>query len=104
MDCGMSEMVDRVARAMAAYAEKLPTGDRDALFIYGDREGLARAAIAALRDPTAAMVDAGENEDDRTTQYVQGADCTEHWRAMIDAALKSIEKCEERLEQEEDGP
>lgn len=89
-------MVGRMARAMRAFLLG-PDGPRYAgtnddlssVCVDGDVDllRLAHAAIEALRVPTKAMTEAGEMEDDRTTSYVQAAECTEHWRAMIDAAL-----------------
>jgi len=45
---------------------------------------LARAAIAALREPTEAMVEAGLNHIDPC----RASDLAQAWRAMIDAALE----------------
>lgn len=48
----------------------------------------ARSVIAAMREPTDAMVKAAEATE---TDYAIGeghASCKEHWRAMIDGALK----------------
>jgi hypothetical protein len=55
----MTEVSDRLARAMAAYAKNLPPTSADAAFIYAARHGLARAAVAELSKPTEAMVTAG---------------------------------------------
>lgn len=74
----MSEMIERVARAIA---EKTVLR----LGVMHDEEGyeiLARAAIAAMREPTAAMSDATEWRNLPTT------DTTRIWVAMIDAALE----------------
>jgi hypothetical protein len=65
-------LVERVARALAAAA-----GD-DPNRYWGEYQDDARAAIAAMREPTEAMVNVLRN--------------TEHgilddWHAMIDAAL-----------------
>ncbi len=68
----MSEMVERVARAML----------EDSDFKHWiDWESAARAAISAMREPTDAMVSAGL----KLVDWNLGAD--DAWRAMIDAAL-----------------
>jgi hypothetical protein len=77
----MTEMVDRIMRAMNAYKDTLPKTSDDAPFIYSHRKGLARAAIAAMREPTEAMVKKGGSEVD----WLRGL--TDAWKAMIDAAL-----------------
>jgi hypothetical protein len=89
----MSEMVERVARAIA--------GRRAVRLIdtYGIDEGHlknfivlpvdiedARAAIAAMREPTAKMVDAGCDEE-KVGYAPDGAPADDVWRVMIDAAL-----------------
>lgn len=79
----MSEMVERVARALYA----VNTGgaasweDEAPEFQQWVCEQ-ARAAIAAMREPTEAMVEEGASE-------IRAAGGPEFvWRAMIDAALK----------------
>ena len=75
----MNEMQERLARAMAAYARTLPEGSLDAPFIYSHRQGLAAAALAAMREPTETMITVGVEEMKRNG--LMGA-----WHAMIDAA------------------
>jgi len=72
----MSSMVERVARAIAESNE-----------VWGDDLVKARAAIAAMREPTEAMVNAGSH------LYVAGTargeldyEAETVWKAMIDAA------------------
>ena len=79
----MSEMVERVAADL--WREARCPGD----FASGNVNGqqrfreLARAAITAMREPTDAMVDAGDNAG-----YGEcDVGCNSHWPAMIDAAL-----------------
>jgi len=80
----MSEMVERVARALRA----LPV--RDYAQVGGELDELrlreaARAAIEAMREPTEGMVKAGEN-----TVCIHGdpqCGAAYAWAAMIDAAL-----------------
>jgi hypothetical protein len=75
----MSEtMVDRVAKALQMFDPG--KGPHD---YY---EGMARAAIAAMREPTADMIRAVRDKDEelRTSRHHPVAD---DWRAMIDSAL-----------------
>jgi len=83
----MSEMIKRVALAiakeMAAYKDS-PTAE------VHDLQLLARRAIEAMREPTAAMVEKGAEftkDDFGCPEDFQGyaKDC---WQDMIDAALK----------------
>ena len=78
-------MVDRVARAIA--------GQLDGELDDGWR-AKARAGIAAMREPTPAMVEAGDAVE-RSWEYADNGsreysdlDPAEAWRAMIDEALK----------------
>lgn len=71
----MSEMVERVARAMARHRwDEFDEEHREA-----GRE-LARNAIAAMREPTKSIANVN------TMSIAYGSD--EIWRAMIDEALK----------------
>jgi hypothetical protein len=77
------EMVQRVAKAIAeAVGERDPLDPR---FLsesaYGD---MARAAIAAMREPTEAMCAAGASAS--TSVRPEGVPLI--WRAMIDEVLK----------------
>lgn len=80
----MSEMVERVARTLR---QRLP-GD---VFLTEDNlENMARAAIAAMREPTEHMIEIGLDEADACTDggTVKASCIPEHlWPAMIDAAL-----------------
>lgn len=78
----MSEMVERVARAIAgeAFAE---SHEGDAESEWQKVKHLARAAIEALREPTEEMEWLG---DDAHDPHVRNA--SEIWQTMIDAALK----------------
>jgi hypothetical protein len=68
----MSEMVERVAKAIRAQANGFAVG--------WEREiDAARAAIAAMREPTSEMEDAADDVSG-TSQLA--------YRAMIDAALE----------------
>lgn len=71
-------MIERVASAIARSARAVGGG-----YVSGDEfpwEDAARAAIAAMREPTEAMVaEARRNNHPRDE---------ETWRTMIDAALK----------------
>lgn len=76
----MSEILERVAEAIIA---NLPPEGQ-----HMDYTATARAAIAAMREPTDAMISYGagalgdhmDNEDCKTAEYI--------WRTMIDEALK----------------
>jgi len=84
----MSEMVERVARAI-----KLDDGSpcisrdkgRNKLCAHSDGcicRSLARAAIAAMREPTSAMREAAQTDEISATQAWLA------WEAMIDEALR----------------
>jgi hypothetical protein len=74
---GMSEIVERVAQALANHRSCgrrfTCSGFREGCHCYGDAE----VAIAAMREPTEAMVESCPDEDAGLI-----------WRDMIDAALK----------------
>lgn len=79
----MNEMVERVARAIAGADRNQwdhMFAPRKAMFVC-----FARAAMAAMREPTEAMIDSGMN-----TGYAPACDLEvdAHWRAMIDEALR----------------
>lgn len=73
----MSEMIERVARALAKQ-DAYPDLPNEPAW-PGWRE-VARAAIAAMREPTEAMRIKGRYANEMS-------DATATWRAMIDAAL-----------------
>lgn len=82
----MSEMVERVARAIYETEPFLNQGEVVAwerLTSWGKRDSLvfARAAIEAMREPTAGMVEATEGWDSHRVA----------WQLMIDAALTPSE-------------
>jgi hypothetical protein len=92
----MNEMVERVARAL--YEARWGGGDWDTLAKQRNAEfeiakwmPMALAAIAAMREPTAKMAEAGE---DTLTSWDQDdgnrceCDAKKVWPAMIDAALR----------------
>jgi hypothetical protein len=81
-----SEMVERVVRALTAEFEPYRVFDE------GEAERLARAAIAAMREPTEAMVSAGSEAVNGCYSLEPGEGFDEPpapaaWQAMIDAAL-----------------
>jgi hypothetical protein len=97
----MSEMVERVARAICAKTNIAMEGvtevvlDNPDYVIPGNRRfdktdtprwklyvDQSRAAIEAMREPTDPMIHAGEALEPDTLQFVP-----DYWRAMIDAAL-----------------
>jgi hypothetical protein len=75
----MSEMVDRVARAMAMYQFGSPES-------WEDQIPMARAAIAAMREPTEGMVGSVYGLMDERTG--SDAEATKFYQTMIDEALK----------------
>ncbi len=77
----MSEMVERVARALAAaYSDALGAKTQ----IVAEDYEAARAAIAAMREPTEGMLDAFYDEP----CWGDGPEARDTWRAMIDRAMK----------------
>lgn len=81
---GMNEMVDRVARAMhgADGIKSFASFDDESAGNQWDYRSMARAAIAAMREPTEAMMQAAH--------IIIGdlADQKRSWQYAIDAALK----------------
>ena len=91
-------MIERVARAINETANKQFNAyvvDKEVSF------ALARAAIAAMREPTEAMIEAGKVVEIEPPEWLKAAGrgmtyksfmasapTAQHWRAMIDAALK----------------
>jgi hypothetical protein len=86
-------MVERSARAICVGLGWLWD---DPWHTTGDTQERCRtaalSAIEALREPTEAMIAAGEGCDDYTSSFVQAADCETHWRAMIAAAMRDAAK------------
>lgn len=89
----MTSMIERVARAIGGEENGAPVdepGER-----WRNWEPAARAAIAAMRDPTEGMVRAGgatevagfDGEDDRNMPIGE-YEAEEAYRAMIDDALE----------------
>ena len=98
-----SEMVERVARALFE-TEWSPPGTEKIRAVW-EKEwprsceywlNSARAAIAAMREPTEAMTEAASDAVEKYEDEVRGGDLTptRHclpetvWRAMIDEAVK----------------
>lgn len=81
-------LIERVARALRGHMP-LPTLDQAAWPIQLEA---ARAAIAAMREPTETMVDAGTDAIAGPSNDLGGPVlaemATEAWAAMINAALK----------------
>ena len=96
-------MIERVARALCVADGYSPDstcdagvdGDPDAIYTWAGYRPMAMAAIAAMREPTAAMSEAGERAELPGGQFgenfressVMEDDAAEVWRAMIDEAL-----------------
>ena len=83
----MSEMVERVAAALCVEAGDEPYRDyigmgNTPMKGWKMHERAARAAIEAMREPTEAMLTAGD------TAMIRNSDTSaDAWPAMIDAAL-----------------
>ena len=71
----MTDMIDRVAQAIFAK-------DPESLFTIHQARVYARAAIAAMREPSGEMLTAADLRDGICTSY------DELWKTMIDAALE----------------
>ena len=85
----MSEMVERVARAMFEddqfdYEPRMPTWEETG--VREEYRRKARIAIGAMRDPTEAMIDAGLVAEDVILQSRSGSAVPSVWETMIDAA------------------
>ena len=85
-------MIERVAKAI-----------NDTMLQHGDYkpDELARAAIAAMREPTEEMVAVGYDNFmwgpcGSTSDDLPDANSAEIWQAMIDAALKCSIKPDEK--------
>jgi hypothetical protein len=85
MGGGMSEKVDQVAKAIADYWLS------DGFDPSEPSDGAARAAIAAMREPTEAMQDAGIRAPEAirpSCDHEVVVNPGRIWRQMIDEALK----------------
>lgn len=81
-------MVERVARAIEPYYPLSCTEDWLKDVRRGWCETVARAAIAAMREPTEAMLWAGSESIDTCTKLDPCGKAAKHcWSDMIDAAL-----------------
>jgi len=74
----MSEMIDRVAKAIALQSHT----ENPCL------EDLARRAIEAMREPTSAMLEAEPDDDGEFSKENSIFHARQFWQAMIDEALK----------------
>ena len=87
----MTAMIERVARAMARNFNSYHFDRGNSDNGWGEHTNAARAAIAAMREPTDAMVDVMNDVVIDGPAYVDFypsmADCASLWTAGIDAAL-----------------
>ena len=84
----MSEMIERVAKAIAL--DDCQTWNELDAVNRGMFLSFARAAIAAMREPTEAMLEAGTITVSKTGVIsISTQDAARIWRAMVDAALHS---------------
>lgn len=80
-------MVERVARALRR-RWCIDAFDRESDIGWEGEINNARAAIAAMREPTEAMLDFGACHEDQDHEiFDEGHISREVWHAMIDAAL-----------------
>ena len=79
----MSEMVDRVAKAIDAASQ--PPGQRDYRTLM---ENAARAAITAMREPTEAMKDAAGDNLNYGDDGGERNDFEREWQQAIEEALR----------------
>ena len=91
---GVDSPIERVAKAMhdADWRQQIGTNDGAPRSWETNPQQewwrtMARAAIAAMREPTAAMINAGGDAMPAAEGYDLHADCVRPWRAMIDAVL-----------------
>ena len=80
----MTDMIDRVAWALYANFAAEPN-DKSFAALANTWRKPARAAIAAMREPSKEMLTAGDAHTDFV--YSQEGDFLKGWRAAIDAAL-----------------
>lgn len=88
----MTEMIERVARAIAA-AGTIVDWDEMSVACQEQFTKEARAAIAAMREPSETMVDAGYQASP-PVEYI--------WQAMIDAALGGLRDEREKADATQD--
>lgn len=83
-----NENVERVARAISEVSGR--DGHEVSEFGLSDAAAIlcARAAIAAMREPTEAMVTAAYHLQRSEDLNIDRLDLTEYYQTMIDAALK----------------
>lgn len=83
----VTEMIERVAKAHWDASKSPLTREWDdcAEYFKETMRDRARAAIAAMREPTEAMVTAGKAHTD--TYYSKDGDFALGWNAACDAAL-----------------
>jgi hypothetical protein len=77
----MSEMIVRVARALAVHQFGNPES-------WEDQIQMARAAMEAMRLPTDAMTEFGDDVRGNHADYEGGNGTDNIWRAMVDKAFE----------------
>ena len=83
----MSEMVERVAKEIYLHVNA-ETAGRPLAEVADAYLACARAAIAAMREPTEAMIkEATDTAIMEGTYGIAGEDAVSIWKAMIDAAI-----------------
>lgn len=84
MDTMMTNMIERVARALHEWQSTIPwevTSQQDIAYAR------AKVAIKAMRDPTSEMTDAGEDVISYSVDDIIRNRADVVWQAMIDASL-----------------
>lgn len=84
----MSEMVERVAKALFQWQHGHDRWDEAEPDVREDACEAARAAIEAMREPTEAMCDAADALDRVEAGVLRTEVPFDAWIAMIDEALK----------------
>lgn len=80
-------MIERVARALCRLDGHPENAKMDGKPLWQDYVAEARAAIAAMRDPTETMLDGGLRAPNYLEDQASKRGCANIYRAMIDAAL-----------------
>ena len=90
----MSEMVDRVAKVIEAELVGHVDPYSDGLSEYGIAQKIVRATIAAMREPTEGMIQAGAESGPWSGEYSNDEKgcAVQVWQDMIAAALAEEEQ------------
>lgn len=82
----MNEMIERAANKLALDIAKFKTANQPgAIFTAQD---IVRSVLEAIREPTDAMIKAGEVAQSKFDSRYEQHNADEVWQAMIDGMLK----------------